>query len=259
MSFHATAEHQDRMLYRMVKNDATSYTPAAAVYLGLLTALSADGDTFTEVTSAEGYARQAITFGVPDANGVSANTSAIAFGAATADKGTVTHYGIYDALTAGNLLYFMPISGGLEYDVGLSVSLAIGNGTIAYEGHVVPTMSTKLINYYLRNQSWTAITVVKIALATAYTDESTFTEVTGGSYARVTLSLTGTPSGSVFTNDTELAFPTASASWGTVTHALLMAGDTSTVIMAKARSSAKFVLSGRTIKYPIGNLAISMD
>jgi len=258
MSFHASREHQDRMLYYMVKNDDQSYTPAATVYLGLLTALSDDGDTYTEVTSGDGYARQAITFDVPDADGTSENTNDIEFPAAEADKGTVTHYAIFDASTAGNLLFYAPISGGIEYDIDIAITVAIGDALITLGNHIVPSMSTKLINYYLRNQSWTAITTVKIALLTAYTDEGTFTEVTGGSYARVTLSLTATPTASVFSNDVELAFPTATASWGNVSHVLLVVGDTSTVIMARERATVKSVPSGRTVKYAAGRLTITI-
>lgn len=58
--------------------------------------------TVTELTG-DGYARQTVTFNVELA-GVIDNNGAISFGVATADWNTVTHYGIFDAATSGNLL-----------------------------------------------------------------------------------------------------------------------------------------------------------
>lgn len=52
--------------------------------------------------SGDGYAREADTFTVTAS--VAANDSAITFGPVTADKGTVTHFSIKDALTGGNTI-----------------------------------------------------------------------------------------------------------------------------------------------------------
>jgi len=81
----------------------TAYTSPSAVYLALYTADPTDADSGTEV-SGTSYARQAITFGAPS-NGVTTNSAAIEFPQAGGSWGTVTHVGICDASTAGNLLY----------------------------------------------------------------------------------------------------------------------------------------------------------
>jgi len=81
----------------------TAYTSPSAVYLALYTADPTDADSGTEV-SGTSYARQAITFGSPS-NGVTTNSAAIEFPQAGGSWGTVTHVGIRDALTNGNLLY----------------------------------------------------------------------------------------------------------------------------------------------------------
>jgi hypothetical protein len=81
----------------------TSYTSPTTVYLALYTDDPTDADAGTEV-SGSAYARQAITFGAPS-NGVSTNSAAIEFPQATGSWGTVTHVGIRDASTAGNLLF----------------------------------------------------------------------------------------------------------------------------------------------------------
>lgn len=78
-------------------------TPPATVYLALYTSNPTDAGTGTEV-SGGGYARQTITFSAPT-NGVSASSADVLFPIATAGWGTVTHIGVFDASTSGNLLY----------------------------------------------------------------------------------------------------------------------------------------------------------
>jgi hypothetical protein len=86
---------------------ATAYTAPTTVYLALYTTDPTDADTGTEC-SGTSYARQAVTFGAPS-NGVSTNSAAIEFPQAGSAWGTITHIGIRDALTVGNLLYHTPL------------------------------------------------------------------------------------------------------------------------------------------------------
>ncbi|MED3777978.1 hypothetical protein ABES66_00400 [Geobacillus stearothermophilus] len=80
------------------------YTSPAAVYLALYTSDPTDANTGTEVTGGS-YQRQQITFGEPN-NGMVSNSNEILFPVATANWGTVTHIGILDAATGGNLLFY---------------------------------------------------------------------------------------------------------------------------------------------------------
>lgn len=80
----------------------TSYTMPSAVYVGLSTGSFADDNSGTEL-SGSGYARVAATFNAAS-SGATDNDSAVQFSAATGSWGTVSHFGIFDASTAGNLL-----------------------------------------------------------------------------------------------------------------------------------------------------------
>ena len=86
---------------------ATAYTAPTTVYLALYTTDPTDADTGTEC-SGTAYARQSITFGAPS-NGVSTNSAVIDFPQAGSAWGTITHIGIRDDLTVGNLLYHTPL------------------------------------------------------------------------------------------------------------------------------------------------------
>ena len=80
----------------------TSYTMPTTVYIGLSTGSFADDNSGTEL-SGLGYARQSIAFDAA-ASGTTDNTSNVDFPAATGSWGTVSHYGLFDALSGGNLL-----------------------------------------------------------------------------------------------------------------------------------------------------------
>jgi hypothetical protein len=103
----------------------TSYTSPAVVYLGLYTSDPTDADSGSEVTG-NAYARQAITFGAPS-NGVTTNTAVIEFPQATGSWGTITHIGIEDALTSGNLLYHSPLDASKTIATGDVFRIAIGS------------------------------------------------------------------------------------------------------------------------------------
>ena len=86
---------------------ATTYTAPTTVYVALYTTDPTDADTGTEC-SGTSYARQSVTFDAPS-NGASTNSAAVEFPQAGSSWGTITHIGIRDALTTGNLLYHTPL------------------------------------------------------------------------------------------------------------------------------------------------------
>lgn len=86
-----------------------SYSTPGTLYLSLHTAAPNDtGSHAAEVsTSGTGYARQSLAskIGAADAtSGIAQNTSTITFGPASASWGTISHLGIEDASSAGNML-----------------------------------------------------------------------------------------------------------------------------------------------------------
>ena len=83
---------------------ATTYTSPSAVYVSLYTTNPNEDDSGTEVSGGS-YARTTATFDAPS-NGVTQNSANITFPTATGSWGTVTHFGIHDASTGGNLLYY---------------------------------------------------------------------------------------------------------------------------------------------------------
>jgi hypothetical protein len=103
----------------------TSYTSPSTVYVALYTSDPTDADTGTEV-SGTSYARQSVTFGSPS-NGVTTNSAAVEFPQAGGSWGTVTHIGIRDASTSGNLLYHTALDASKAIATGDVFRIASGS------------------------------------------------------------------------------------------------------------------------------------
>lgn len=110
---------------------ATSTTAPAAVYAGLFTAAPSEAGGGTEVsTSGTAYARQAVSFASPSPAGVIASSAAVNFPVPTASWGTITHVGIFDAVSGGNLLAFEALSSSIAIGTGQQPTFASGAITV---------------------------------------------------------------------------------------------------------------------------------
>jgi hypothetical protein len=106
----------------------TSYTSPTTVYVSLHTADPTDAGTGAEVSGGS-YARKSATFAAPS-NGASATSADVTFDQATASWGTITHIGIWDALTTGNMLYHTPLTTSKTIDSGDIFKIASGSLTV---------------------------------------------------------------------------------------------------------------------------------
>lgn len=80
-----------------------AYTAPGTLYTGLYTAAPSDTGGGTEL-SGNGYARQATAFTVT--GNTASNTDAEEWATATGSWGTITHVGVFDASTGGNLMAY---------------------------------------------------------------------------------------------------------------------------------------------------------
>lgn len=88
---------------------ATSVTRPTAWYVALFTSNPAEDASGTEVsTSGTAYVRKTVSFTV--SGNLATNSGAVEFPTATASFGTVTHIGVFDASTSGNLIAYSALS-----------------------------------------------------------------------------------------------------------------------------------------------------
>lgn len=83
-----------------------SYTSPGGIYLALFVADPTDNNTTANEVTGAWYGRKQITsWTAPTGTGVStSNSNQVTFNAVTGSAVTVTHWGLYDASTTGNLL-----------------------------------------------------------------------------------------------------------------------------------------------------------
>jgi len=95
----------------------SSVTRPTAWYLALFTSNPAEDASGTEVsTSGTAYTRKAVTFTV--SGNTASNSAEIEFPTATASFGTVTHVGVFDASSSGNLIAYAALSTSKTIDTG---------------------------------------------------------------------------------------------------------------------------------------------
>lgn len=124
------SNYLEAMFLNVVLRTQAAYKPAA-VYVGLYTAAPSDAGGGTEV-SGNSYARVQVTqadaswdapAGTPRAT---QNAGVVTFPTATGTWGTLTHFGIFDASTAGNLLYWGSLTTNPTITSGMTPSFAAG-------------------------------------------------------------------------------------------------------------------------------------
>jgi hypothetical protein len=106
-----------------------SYTPPTSIYIALSTADPTDsGGSIAEPTGGS-YARKSTAGADWDAaaSGALDNANAITFAEATGSWGTITHFALFDHLTAGNMLAHGALSASKTISDGDTASFAVGD------------------------------------------------------------------------------------------------------------------------------------
>ncbi len=122
----ALSDHAEKLLLDWLMTTGSATRPTNW-YVALYTAAPSDSGGGTEV-SGSGYARQSATFAAASTpGGTTSNTNAITFTAAGGSWGSVTHLGIFDALSGGNLLWHGALVAPKTIADGDTLEFAIGN------------------------------------------------------------------------------------------------------------------------------------
>jgi hypothetical protein len=82
-----------------------SFTAPSDHYIALFTVTPTSAGGGTEVTGGS-YTRLSVTFAAPGTPGATSNNAPLNFPTPTADWGNVVGAAVFDAATAGNMLYF---------------------------------------------------------------------------------------------------------------------------------------------------------
>mgnify|MGYP005994709905 FL=1 len=100
----ALSDHAENLLLNFLMTTGTATRPTNW-YVALFTSAPNDAGGGTEV-SGNGYSRQSVSWDTASGTGgTTANSGAVSFTASGSGFGTVTHIGIFDASSSGNLLW----------------------------------------------------------------------------------------------------------------------------------------------------------
>ena len=122
----ALSDHSEALLLDWLMTTDVVTRPTAW-YVALYTAAPSDSGGGTEL-SGSGYSRQAVTFAsATSPGGTTSNTGDITFTAAGGDWGTVTHIGIHDASSGGNLLWHGAMTASKTVADGDTLQFSTGN------------------------------------------------------------------------------------------------------------------------------------
>jgi len=120
-------------------------------------------------------------------------------------------------------------------------------------------LETELLDHVFTNSAYTAPSTLYLALFTGAPGEAGGgTEVSGSGYARQTAAFT--VSGNTATNSGSIEFPTATGSYGTVSHVgVFDASSSGNLLCYAALSTSKAIESGDVFRVPAGDLDITLD
>lgn len=121
---------ENEVLDHVLGKGTRDFTSPTALYVSLYTNDPGEADTSTEV-SGTNYARTAVSFDAAS-SGSASNSADVEFPAAgSGGWGTVTHIGIHDASTLGNLLFYGALSASKAVDENDIFTITAGSLSIS--------------------------------------------------------------------------------------------------------------------------------
>jgi hypothetical protein len=248
-----------------------AYSSPTTVFLGLSTADPLDTAAGLAEPSGGAYSRVTITFVTAASRNVTQKAK-VTFPQATNAWGTISHYGVFDAVSAGNMLAHGSLNTSKGVVNGNTPSVATSEVVISYSaGEISNYLAHKLLDHVFRNTQYTFQSTFAIALATTDivdTDTgSSIDEVSGGNYSRATVFKNGgtAPAWTLaalgsLTNGAAITFATPSASWGTVTAlAIVDAAAAGNVLFYENTVTEQTPDNGDTVQIAINDCKVSMS
>jgi hypothetical protein len=122
-------------------------------------------------------------------------------------------------------------------------------------------LEDKLLKHAFTNTTYTPAATMYVGLYTAApTDAGGGTQVSGGSYARVSVAFTVSGTSTLCTNSAAVEFTAATASWGTIVAVGIFDASTAGNLLAWADlATNKTIDTGDIFRIPAGDLDITLS
>ncbi len=123
-------------------------------------------------------------------------------------------------------------------------------------------LENKVLDHIFKTASFTVPTNICTALSTAdpLDTGAGVAEPSGNAYARVTMNVWDAAAGGATANTNAITFPTATGSWGTITHfAIFDASTAGNMLCHGTLAASKTIGSGDTPRFNAGDVDITLD
>lgn len=260
----------------------SSQAVGSTVYLALYTVAPTDSTAGTEVTNANNYSRQAITFGAPSARRITQNAQ-VDYPTASGAWGTVVAWAVTDSAThaGGNVLAygdfsasFSPVNGNTPRiatgQVYIEIGAGSGQGLTTYLVHA-------LLNHMFRATAFsstagnTFLALLNAVCSDAATTMAGQTECSGTSYARREVNENGgaspawtVASGGALSNGAAATFATPGAGgWSQLVAVAVVDASSGTSANVLVYDNTNVVdqtpASGDTVEFATGDFDVSLS
>ena len=202
-----------------------AYVVPTNIYVALSTADPGDDEAGIAEPVAMGYARVVMDAWDAAAARATENTNQITFAQSTGDWGTITHFAIYDEITGGNFLAHGDFTVSKAAPTGTNLYIAANEMDVEFSaGGICDNLANKLLDHVFKVAEYTPETNLYVGLFTASpTDDGVSgTECVDGAYAREIMNVWDVAAAGASENTNAITFTTATASWGTVTHFMIL-------------------------------------
>ena len=236
-----------------------AYTPPS-IYIGLGTGASDTG--LTGEPSSDGYARKAHASWNTATGRAIDNNGVITFAQASGSWGTMTHYAIFDAITAGNMLGWGELNVSKSIVNGNTPSIADEEIEVSFSAGAISTfLANELLDHIFGNGVYSAPTI-HIALSTSNPGDtgSGISEVSGSNYARKAHSAWDAASSGASENTGAITFNVPSGTWGLITYsAIFDALTVGNMLFYATATPNQTPESGDTVEFADGAMDITLD
>lgn len=238
-------------------------TAPKQMYLALFLTNPNEDGAGTEVEY-EGYKRLAINFSEPavDANGVTIkNSEILTFATAPVDVGNVTHIGIMDSLTGGNMWAYSEPVDPLEVKANVAPVFTEGTLSFTFVGNMSDIYKTKFLNC-LRGENVTGVQLYAALLSGD--PASGGAELSGENYERMLVEMSAPVEGengeAKISNNSTVAFPRPSGNWGRWTHTAFYDAKTAGGFVWKQEEATAWdIKTGRMPLMEAGAIEVSVN
>lgn len=258
---YATDYFENKMINLM---RGTSITAPSNVYLALFLSNPTDTGTGGTEVSYTNYARQAVTFSAPAASGsglMIQNSAQVTFAEASTAAGTITHVGLYDAASGGNLLLYSQLDTPLVIQSGVTPVFRVGSIKWIWSGNLTAEYRAAIMNT-LRGTSCSGFSPY-VALCNGDPTGSG-SEFSGGDYARIAVTMgsgEAQASGAMqSSNESDIISNTSTSTWGQLTHVAICDAATGGQYFAVLACAETFnMTSGSAAGYKAGALKFNFN